>query len=64
MIPDNLKMTLDTMVEEIIEEKETLFDGCTCERDFFESQAYFDAKVERYNKLYAIWESKQPKKDS
>ena len=61
MIPDNLKMTLDTMIEEIIEEKETLFDGCDCERDFFEAQAYFDAKVERYNKLYAIWKSKQVK---
>ncbi len=40
------------MLEEIIEEKATLFDGCDCERDFFEAQAYFDAKVERYNKLY------------
>lgn len=57
-------MILDTMLEEIIEEKATLFDGCDCERDFFEAQAYFDAKVERYNKLYNIWESKQPKKDS
>lgn len=61
MIPDNLRMILDTMIEEIIEEKETLFDGCTCERDFFESQVYFDAKVERYNKLYDIWKSRQPK---